>query len=448
MLKHIILSLVILSSAIMAHDGHPSFETIAKNSADAVVFLQVQKKANQQPQQPTFEDPFLNEFFFGQPQQQKKRRLSGQGSGFFIDAAGYILTNNHVVEGAEVIQVTLNNNRRLSATLIGADPQSDIALLKVIGQGPFPTLTLGNSDQLNVGEWVLAIGNPFGLSNTITAGIVSAKGRSQIGITDYENFIQTDAAINPGNSGGPLVNMSGDVIGMNTAIFSRSGGSMGIGFAIPINMVKKIKAQLITQGRVTRGYLGIVIQDLTPTLASSFKNAPSQGLIITNVSPNSPAQQAGIKTGDIVTKANNTTVANIAQFRNMVALTPPNSTLTLTIVRQGNRIVLPVIIGQMAQKSNNKVAAANEFGLIVRNIKNNDRYQYKIKQMKGVFIKRVQPNSLADTLGIPAGGIITEINQQPINNMADFRRIMTKNPSKILVLVIKNNQPRYYMLAK
>ena len=294
----------------------------------------------------------------------------------------------------------------------------------------------------------MAISNPFGLSNTITAGIVSAKGRSQIGITDYENFIQTDAAINPGNSGGPLVNMSGDVIGMNTAIFSRSGGSMGIGFAIPINMVKKIKAQLITQGRVTRGYLGIVIQDLTPTLASSFKNAPSQGLIITNVSPNSPAQQAGIKTGDIVTKANNTTVTNIAQFRNMVALTPPNSTLTLTVVRQGNRIVLPVIIGQMAQKSNNKVAAANEFGLIVRNIKNNDRYQYKIKQMKGVFIKRVQPNSLADTLGIPAGGIITEINQQPINNMADFRRIMTKNPSKILVLVIKNNQPRYYMLAK
>ena len=165
-------------------------------------------------------------------------------------------------------------------------------------------------------------------------------------------------------------------------------------------------------------------------MASSFKNAPSQGLIITNVSPNSPAQQAGIKTGDIVTKANNTTVTNIAQFRNMVALMPPNSTLTLTVVRQGNRIVLPVIIGQMAQKSNNKVAAANEFGLIVRNIKNNDRYQYKIKQIKGVFIKRVQPNSLADTLGIPAGGIITEINQQPINNMADFRRIMTKTQAK------------------
>jgi len=275
----------------------------------------------------------------------RKFQQRGQGSGFIISKDGYILINNHVVGDADLIKVKLSDGREFKAKVIGTDPQSDVAVIKIDATN-LPVLRLGDSDKLEVGEWVIAIGNPFGLSQTVTVGVVSAKGRSRIGINDYEDFIQTDAAINPGNSGGPLVNIHGEAVGMNTAIFSRSGGYMGIGFAIPINMAKAIKDQLLKKGKVTRGWLGVVIQDIDEELAKSFGLEKTEGVLIAEVSEGSPAEKAGLKQGDIILRLNGKKVDDLGELRNKIALTAPGTKVKLEVLRENKRRTIQVTIGE------------------------------------------------------------------------------------------------------
>ncbi|RLB71203.1 MAG: serine protease, partial [Deltaproteobacteria bacterium] len=291
-----------------------AFRSVAKQVGSAVVFIKVEKEVKQRGMGSDsfggspFNDELLRRFF-GQPPQQKrsphqtpKHNAAGQGSGFIVSSDGYIMTNNHVVADADKVTVQLLDGSEYEAKIIGTDPPTDVALIKIDVDEKLPALKLGDSDQLEVGDWVLAFGNPFGLSHTLTAGIVSAKGRSGMGLSDYENFIQTDAAINPGNSGGPLVNLDGEVVGMNTAIYSRSGGYMGIGFAIPINMAKNIRQQLIQDGGVTRGRLGVYIQDLNKDLAESFGINQHEGILVAQVLEDSPAEKAGVQQGDVILK--------------------------------------------------------------------------------------------------------------------------------------------------
>ncbi|MFQ5902242.1 MAG: Do family serine endopeptidase, partial [Candidatus Binatia bacterium] len=303
-----------------------AFAAVARKISPAVVFIKVEKTVTGgSPFSPSM--PFGDEFFrhfFGEPfpyrqPPRQRQRIVGQGSGFIISSDGYIVTNNHVVGDADKVIVGLIDGREFTAKTIGTDPHTDVAVIKIEAKY-LPVLPLGDSDALEVGEWVLAIGNPFGLSHTLTAGIVSAKGRSSIGITDYEDFIQTDAAINPGNSGGPLINLEGRAVGINTAIFSQTGGYMGIGFAIPINMAKSIRDQLIKHGSVTRGYLGIMIQDITPALAKTFGLDTTKGVLISEVTKGSPAGMAGLARGDVIVEFNGHPVEKVGPFHNEVAL--------------------------------------------------------------------------------------------------------------------------------
>jgi serine protease Do len=359
-----------------------AFSKVAKSASPAVVFVKVEKTIERDGNLRFHNDPFdlFNDEFFRRffaprrPEQRKKKyREMGQGSGFIISKDGYILTNNHVIGDADKIMVKMYDKRELEAEVVGTDPRSDVAVIK-IKESNLPFLSLGNSDLLDVGEWVIAIGNPFGLIETVTVGVISAKGRSTLGLADYENFLQTDAAINPGNSGGPLINLEGKVIGINTAIFSRSGGYMGIGFAIPINMAKKIKDQLIKTGKVTRGYLGIVIQELTEDIADSFALKNDKGLIVAEVSEDSPADKAGLKQGDIILKLNGDRVEGIGPFRNKISMTPPGTKVNLNIYRDGKIIDKKVTTGDLPEKL---VASASQGELF-------DKLGFSVKELTQV----------------------------------------------------------------
>ena len=457
----------------MAQSSSQVFSKISENASPAVVFIKVEQEVNVRQRRyndPFGQDDFFNDeffrHFFGDSYQsprsprrqspapsrkpEKRRRISGQGSGFFISSDGYILTNSHVVAKADVITVTLISGKSYKATLIGKDPQSDVALIKVKGRR-FPYLTLGDSDQLNVGEWVLAIGNPFGLSNSITAGIVSAKGRSQVGITNYENFIQTDAAINPGNSGGPLLNLKGDVIGMNTAIFTRSGGYMGIGFSIPINMIKKIKTQLQSKGKVIRGYLGIIIQPLSEALAKSFRVDSGKGILISEVAEDSPAEKYGLKQGDVITKLNGKQVKTVSQFRNTIALTPPKSKVTLEIVRGGAPQVISVKIGTLSKDRSSKPSkakeTANKLGITAKTLTPDEKSSLGLSS--GIVITSVKGGSLADYAGIKKGQIILEANQSPITSVKQFKKILRNHQKQnpLLLLIRDGKYSRYVTIS-
>ncbi len=455
-----------------------AFASVARKVSPSVVFIQVEA-TQAQPQIQQFSAPFgqgsplnddmLRRFFGdqfrglpqrpGQQRIQPRRKMMGQGSGFvFKTDSGllsadktYIMTNNHVVDHADKITVKFQNGKEYIAKVKGTDPKSDVAVLEV-ETGNAPALKLGNSSRLDVGEWVVAIGNPFGLSHTLTVGVVSAKGRSSVGINDYENFIQTDAAINPGNSGGPLVNLDGEVIGMNTAIFSRSGGSMGIGFAIPINLAKNIANQLIKTGEVVRGRIGVVIQPLTNELADSFGIEAGQGILVAQVSDNSPAQQAGIEQGDVIVSYQGKKVDNVGRFRNSVSLTTPGSKEEIVVLRNGKRKHLTITIGK--QDMDQQIAAgpaqsADEIGLTVQSITPQQAEQYNIKSGNGVVVTQVRPNSIAAMAGIKAGTVILQANRKQIKNAADFKRaIKDSNSKKRLVLLIKDNDFQRFVVLK
>jgi len=444
-----------------------AFASVAREVSPSVVFIQVESKVavnNSQfnspfgPGSPFGNDEFFKHFFgdqfpgFPKGQQpespQKERRAIGQGSGFvFTTKAGkssgksYILTNNHVIENAEKITVKFQNGREFEANVKGRDPQSDVAVLE-IESGKLPALTFSDSTQLEVGEWVVAIGNPFGLSHTLTVGVVSAKGRTSVGINAYEDFIQTDAAINPGNSGGPLVNLDGKVVGINTAIFSRSGGYMGVSFAIPSNLAQQIAYQLIKKGEVTRGFLGIIIQQITPELAESFNVKPGRGIIISQVNDKSPAKKAGLRQGDVIVEFRGKPVKEVGNFRNQVALVPPGSREKLVILRNGKRKIVNITIGKLPEED--KLAAVEpqsteEIGLTVQTLSSQIAKQFNVKPGKGVVVTQVQPNSIAAMGGIKTGMVILEVNQKPINSAAEFKREIKKSSAKKRALFLTRN---------
>ncbi len=454
-----------------------AFASVARKVSPSVVFIQVESTQTQPsiqqfstpfgPGSP-FDDDLLKRFFGDQfrggPQiperrsPQPQRKMMGQGSGFvfkvdngFLSDKTYIMTNNHVVDHANKITVKFQNGQEYIAKVKGTDPKSDVAVLE-IEIDKVPALKLGNSSRLEVGEWVVAIGNPFGLSHTLTVGVVSAKGRSSVGINDYENFIQTDAAINPGNSGGPLVNLDGKVIGMNTAIFSRSGGSMGIGFAIPINLAKNIAKQLINTGEVVRGRIGVVIQHLTSELANSFGVEPGQGIVVAQVSENSPAQRAGIEQGDIIVSYQGNKVDNVGRFRNSVSLTAPGSKEKIVVLRNGKRKNLTITIGK--QDSDQQIAegpaqSADEIGITVKSITPQRAQQYDIKAGSGVVVAHVKPNSIAAMAGIKTGTVILQANQKKLKTAADFKQAIKDSASnKSLVLLIKDNDFQRFVVLK
>jgi len=315
-----------------------AFAEIAKSALPAVVFVDVETTVEvPQNRYPHTLEEFFGGEYFGVPESRMPRKYHqmGQGSGFIISKDGYILTNNHVVGDADRITVTLGDGRKFDARLVGTDPKSEVALIKIEDDQALPFLELGNSDTLEVGEWVLAAGNPFGLSQTITAGIVSAKGRSEVGIAEYGNFIQTDAAINPGNSGGPLLNIHGEVVGINTAIYSQTGGYMGIGFAIPINQAVQIKDQLIEYGKVLRSILGIYIEEVDEDLSKRLGLEEPQGILISGIMAGSAAEEAGLRAGDIIVELNGQATGKLGSFRNRLASTPPNTRIELKIFREG-----------------------------------------------------------------------------------------------------------------
>jgi serine protease Do len=410
-----------------------AFAAVARDVSPGVVFVQVEKTVSGQTAMrfgnsrgDAFPgDDLLRRFFgipFGQLEPQE-RHIVGQGSGFIVSRDGVILTNNHVVGDADKVTVTLQDGREFDAKLVGTDPHTDVAVIR-IDADDLPALPLGDSDNLEVGEWVVAVGNPFGLSHTITAGVVSAKGRSSVGIAEYENFIQTDAAINPGNSGGPLVNLDGEVVGMNTAIYSRSGGYMGIGFAIPINMVKSVSDQLLTTGKVTRGYLGVVIQEMTSELARTFTNGQKRGVLVAQVTDDSPAARAGLRRGDVIISLDGRQVDRVGELRNRLAMMTPGSTATLGLLRDGQESTVEVTIGELPEEGALAQPAAQAprlAGLTVDDLTPQLAAQLGLSGETGVVITAVEPGSPADRAGLRPGVLIREINRHEVESLRELR---------------------------
>lgn len=325
------------------------FINVSKNVTPAIVTITSTKivKTNNNLPPEIQNDPYLRRFFGNRGQDMQENKEQGLGSGVIVSSDGTVLTNNHVVSGADTISVTLADKRKYKAKIVGTDPKSDVAVIKILDAQNLPVAKLGDSNNLSVGEWVLAIGNPLGLSSSVTSGIISAKGRGNVGITDFEDFIQTDAAINPGNSGGALVNLKGEVIGINTAIASRTGGYMGIGFAIPSNMANKIMNDLVNKGRVSRGFLGIQIQNIDEKIAKTFNLNNDEGIIIADVSKDSPADVGGLQKYDVVKSVNGVTITDASEFRNKVAANDPGSTINVIVNRNGRDVNLNIKLGEM-----------------------------------------------------------------------------------------------------
>lgn len=437
-----------------------AFRSVAKQVSPAVVFIKVEKEVapssmgnNPFEGSPFGGDEFFRRFFGQIPQQRsphktQKHRSMGQGSGFIISADGYIMTNNHVVGDADKVSVQLLDGREYDAKIIGTDPPSDVALIKIDADEKLPFLSLGNSDQVEVGDWVLAFGNPFGLSHTLTAGIVSAKGRSGIGLNDFENFIQTDAAINPGNSGGPLVNLDAEVIGMNSAIFTRSGGYMGIGFAIPINMAENVYQQLVKHGSVTRGRLGVLIQDLNKDLAESFDIDQREGILIAQVMEDSPAEKAGFKQGDIVLKLNGNKVDQVAKFRNEIAMTRPGTKVDILVLRDGHKKTIKVKIGTMKTDAKGHPVASDKFpelGMSLQPLTSDLAEQFGYVGAHGVLVTEVESGSIAARAGIIRGNLIEEVNRNEVETPDQVKQLIQDSKKKTVLLLVRQGDASRYL---
>jgi serine protease Do len=449
-----------------ARELSSAFTGVARQALPAVVFITVEKTV--ETRSPfNFNNPFdwFGEEFFErffrrqapegqqqpqQPQQPREFRQRGAGSGFIISPDGLVLTNHHVVGEADRVTVKLGDGREFTAKTIGSDPPSDIAVIKIEAQG-LPVLQLGNSDALEVGDWVIAAGSPFGLTQTITVGVVSAKGRSRLGITDFEDFIQTDAAINPGNSGGPLINLRGEAIGVNTAIASRSGGYMGVGFAIPINMVKAVQQQLVSGGKVVRGYLGVRIQELTRALSESLRIPTAEGVLVADVSKGSPAAKAGLKRGDVIVSFNGHPVQDPGQLRNIVAMTAPGTKATMQILRENAKRELTVELGELpkeqsARASEESTSPPARLGFNVQNLTPAVARQLGYDSPEGVLVTQVDPDSEAYQAGIRRGMVIREVNNQEVNNIQEFRQAAEKaEQSKRMLLLVQSQQATLYI---
>ncbi len=397
-----------------------------------------------------FRDFFGNEFFekfFGDaPRREFKHR--SLGSGFIIDRDGHILTNNHVVEKAQSIKVKLSDGKEYDAQIKGRDPKTDIALIKINAKNNLPVAAFGDSDKLDVGDWVVAIGNPFGLETTVTAGIISAKGRV-IGAGPYDDFIQTDASINPGNSGGPLFNLKGEVVGINTAIVS---GGQGIGFAIPINVAKGMLTQLKDKGKVERGWLGVVVQKVTPEIAKSFGLKESEGALVADVMEQSPADKADIKRGDVIISFNGKKIKDMDSLPKIVGSTEIGKKVKISIIREGKTIEKDIVVGELKEESlqaSRKTETEKDFGIVVQDITPEIAKHLNLKDKKGVIVTDVQPGSAAQDADIRSGDVIREIARKPIRNVADFKAAMKKSSIKEgIVILIKRENTTFYTVLR
>lgn len=415
----------------------PSFATLAAHASPSVVYIKVVSVTKSREEGPGFGPPSgpfgeNSPFPFRMPPPGPRRdfRRQGSGSGFIIRNDGIVITNNHVVEDAKEILVTLNDKREYSAKVLGRDPKTDLAVLKIEAPGELPVATLGDSESLQVGDWVMAIGNPFGLSNTVTAGIVSAKGRS-IGAGPYDNFIQTDASINPGNSGGPLFNERGEVVGINSAIFSQGGGNIGIGFAIPINLAKRLVPELEAHGSVTRGWLGVAIQQVTPDLAKSLGLEEARGALVADVTDGSPAAKGGVQRGDVIVSFNSKKVAESSSLPSLVADTPVGETVSVEVLRNGKNTILEVKVAKLAEEvvaneSEEQGAEKSKWGLALRELRPEEREQAGVKADEGVLIAGITPESPAAEANLRVGDVVLEVNRVPVGSIADLKKEMEK----------------------
>jgi serine protease Do len=414
----------------------PDWVAIAKALKPAVVNVST-KRVESGPSLPRGldpDDPFAQ--FFRQFE-RRPHAVRSLGSGFIIHSDGYIVSNNHVVDGASEIRVRLSDGRELPAKVLGRDPKTDLVLLKIEATG-LPTIPLGDSSTLEAGAPVMAIGNPFGLAQTVTTGIVSGTGRV-IGGGPYDDFIQTDASINPGNSGGPLINANGQAVGINAAIFSQTGGSIGIGFAIPVNLAKPILAQLASTGRVVRGWLGVAIQPVTADLAKSLKLSESAGALVSSVTDGSPAEKAGLKPGDVIVEFNGEKVTRADRLPNAVANTPVGRDVPVSIVRDGKPMKLTVKVGEQAET---KEAAAKpeqepaKLGLSVEPVTPRVARELGLKETHGLVVRAVDDDSPAAEAGIQAGDVIVEVDRQPVRSAGDMRRRLEEHAKGTPVLML------------
>ena len=442
------------ASAAETGRGLPNFADLAKRAGPSVVNVsttQVRKMAQDAPSPFGQGDPRndLLERFFGGRVPRGPQRQNGVGSGFIIDNNGTILTNYHVVNNAQKVSVTLSDGKSYDAKVIGKDEKTDIAVIKIDAGRELPAVALGDSDRLEVGEWVMAIGNPFGLDHTVTSGIVSAKGR-QIGAGPYDNFIQTDASINPGNSGGPLLNLRGEVVGINTAIFSQSGGNIGIGFAIPTNSVKDLLPQLKDKGRVVRGYLGTTVQKVTPEIADSLGLKQNAGALVADVVKGGPAEKAGVKAGDIIVEFDRKEIKDSSDLPAAVARVAPGTVVQLKIAREGKQISLPITVGEM--KDSEVVASAgheSEMGLTVQPITPDIAQSLGLERAEGLVVASVKPGSAADEAGLRSGDVITQINRRPVKNLADYNREISRNEkSKSVLFLVRRGESSVFLALK
>lgn len=405
-----------------------------------------------------FEDERFGDMFGDAP--FSPREQSGMGSGVIIDPSGVVLTNRHVVAGADKVTVHLSDGRSYEATDIKTDDRTDLAVVRIKGAGKLKAAKMGTSGALEVGDWVLAIGNPFGLSETVTAGIISAKGRG-LGLTDREDFLQTDAAINPGNSGGPLINLNGEVVGINTAISSRSGGYQGVGFAIPIDIARFVSDSLVKYGTVKRAYLGAAIQPLTPDLAKEFRVESSGGALVSKVMPNSPAEKAGLKQGDVVVRFGSEEIASPSQLIAEVEQTPMGQTRTLEVIREGKPQRIDVTLREQPKDYGRRIAASedeggegesagvNAMGFEVGELTAETAEQLGLKDIKGVVITKVDRGSIADRASLAAGNVITEVNGTPVASVDEFEKTLAKRPlSEGVRLLVESAQGSRFVVLR
>lgn len=436
-----------------AGDFRHGFSKVAKDATGAVVFIKVEKDIPVRGMRgygnmfDLFGEGFSRRFPNarrgpGAPGGEQTYKHRGQGSGFLISKDGYILTNTHVVGDMDKITVKLADGREFPAKRIGADSRTEVALIKIEADSDLPYLKTGDVESLDIGNWVIAIGNPFGLNKTLTVGVVSAKGRSNIGITDYEDFIQTDAAINPGNSGGPLLNVDGEVIGINTAIYSQSGGYMGIGFAVPIDMALTIKDQLILNGYVKRGYIGVYLNpgDVTKEMAKQFGYDRAGGVLVADVLADGPADTAGIMSGDIIIEINGEKVKNNSRFRHDVAQILPNTETKFTIIREGKRKIVTIKVDLMPDEEQEEAATAqvlDKLGFTMQPLNNAIAAQLGYKDESGLVVTEVQPGSDAAEQGIRVGMLIMEVNRRAVETLDDFEQAARTSKNGNMLLRVK-----------